>query len=134
MQAMEECWRYLSPQTKEKNLARKWMACIFEHRKVPSIYVGQILICSLDNEPGLAAGELDCLEQKLGSSDGILQQRTSDIDVFSVKNIIAGPLWMIPIKGQQWEFPKHESFVKLFENVKKIHCNILYVKNAVPNK
>lgn len=41
---------------------------------------------------------------------------------------------MIPIKGQQWEFPKYESFVKLFENVKKVNCNILYVKNAVPNK
>ena len=55
-----------------------------------------------------------------------------------MKNIIAGPLQMIPIKGQRWECLKYESLVKLFENVKKINRNILYnkfvCKNAISNE
>ena len=90
MRVIEECWRYLSPPTKEKDLER---SCIFEHRKVPSLYEGQILKRFLNDEAGLVVViELDCLQQKLGSSDSILRQGTSDICVFPVKNVIADPL------------------------------------------
>ena len=126
-------FRHLSPPTKEKDLVRKWMACIFEHR-FPHLYVGWILKHFLNNEAGLVVRiELDCLEQKLGSSDGILPQGTSDIDVFPVKNNIVGPLQMIPIKGQRWEYPKYESLVKLVVNVQKISRNILYDKYVCKN-
>ena len=37
--------------------------------------------------------EIDCLEQKLGTTDCILKQaKKSDVDIFPVQNIICGPL------------------------------------------
>ena len=61
------------------------------------------------------------------------RQKMSKINVFPVRNIIADPYQMIPIKGQRWECPKYESLVKLCENVKKINCNILYDKFVCKN-
>ena len=91
---MKECWRRLGLPTMEKELIDKWYGCIFLQNKSVGLYVGRMKKRFLNDEGGtVLTQELDCLERKLGVADNILREaKRKDVDVFSVKDIICGPL------------------------------------------
>ena len=65
--------------------------------------------------------ELNCLECILGIADNILREaKRKDVDIFSIKDIICGPLQMNPLRGGRWECPSYEIITKHFEEVKKL--------------
>ena len=71
--------------------------------------------------------EIDCLEQKLGTTDCILKQaKKSNVDIFPVQNIIYGPLNVNPLSNGHWECPMYAEVQKIFEKYKKVDCEKLY--------
>ena len=63
-------------------------------KRGPNLFIGKTTQRFLNDECGLiTALEIDCLEQKLGTTDCILKQaKKSDVNIFPVQNIICGPL------------------------------------------
>ena len=66
----------------------------FMSKRGPNLFIGKTTQRFLNDEGGLiTALEIDCLEQKLGTTDCILKHaKKSDANIFPVQNIICGPL------------------------------------------
>ena len=96
--AMQNCWKGLSPLTAE-DVVNKWYGCIYLSKKGPNLFIGKATQRFLNDEDGLIMGlKIDCLEQKLGTTDCTSKQvRKSDVDNFPVQNIICGPLNVNPL-------------------------------------
>ena len=63
-------------------------------KRGPNLFTGKATQRFLNDEGGLiTALEIDCLEQKLGTTDCILKQsKKSDVNIFPVQNISVVPL------------------------------------------
>ena len=71
--------------------------------------------------------EIDCLEQKLGTTDCILKQaKKLDVNIFPVQNIICGPLNVNPLSNGRWECPMYAEVRKIFEKYKIVDRKKLY--------
>ena len=69
-----------------------------------SVYWKSDTMISLNDEGGLITTlEVDCLGQKLGTTDCILEQaKISDVNIFPVQNIICGLLNVNPLSNGLW--------------------------------
>ena len=89
-------------------------------------------------EGGMPCGlELDCLVRKIGVGHYILKEGNPDIETFPLKNIIAGPVKMMPLKGKRWLCSEYKLLYKHFDVVKKIDREPLFqnfISNNVPNQ
>ena len=81
----------------------------------------------------IAGLEINPLERKLGTGDNIIKQGNDDIDVFSIANVIAGPLEMIPRQYHRWECPAYPKLVNLYDKVKKVDRDRLYKFSSLSN-
>ena len=99
---MSDCWKRLCPPVEEAEILGKWFACIYLGKKAQLLYIGRVKRRFLMDEGGMPCGlELDCLERKIGVGDLILKEGDPDIETFPLKNIIAGPVKMMPLKGKR---------------------------------
>ena len=126
---MQNCWKGLSPPTAEEDVVNKWYGCIYMSKRERNLFIGKATQRFLNDEGGLImALEIDCLEQKLGTTDCILKQaEKSDVDIFPVQNIICGPLNVNPLSNGRWECPMYAEVRKIFEKYKKVDCKKLYI-------
>ena len=126
--AMQNCWKGLSPPTAEKNAVNKWSGCIYTSKRGPNLFIGKATQRFLNDDGGLITLlEIDCLEQKLGTTDCILKQaKKSDVDIFPVQNIICGSLNINPLSNGRWECSMYAEVRKNFEKYKKVDCEKLY--------
>ena len=70
---------------------------------------------------------MQCLKPKTGSGT-ILEdtpEHLPDIGDFSLADIIAGPLSVIPRGAKQFDVPRYEEVKALYDSVKNINRNIL---------
>ena len=73
--AIQNCWKCLSPPTVEEHIVNRWYGCIYTSKTGPNLFTGKATQRFLNDEGGLImALEIDCLEQKLGTTDCILKQ------------------------------------------------------------
>ena len=99
----------------------------FQGQKNPYWYIGRATRRFLNDEDGLITTlEIDCLKWKLGVTDNVLKQGQQDIGIFTVKDVICGPLQMFPLQHGRWECPKYNEICLLFEIVKKDDREQLY--------
>ena len=126
---MQNCWKGLSPPTAEEDVVNKWYGCIYMSKRERNLFIGKATQRFLNDEGGLIMMlEIDCLEQKLGTTDCILKQaKKSDVDIFPVQNIICGPLNVNPLSNGLWECPMYAEVRKIFEKYKKVDCKKLYI-------
>ena len=126
---MQNCWKGLSPPTAEEDVVNKWYGCIYTSERGPNLFIGKATQRFLNDEGGLiTALEIDCLEQKLGTTDCILKQaKKSDVDIFPVQNIICVPLNVNPLSNARWECPMYAEVRKVFEKYKKVDCKKLCI-------
>ena len=100
---MSDCWKKLCPPVEEADIWGKWFACIYLGKKGQLLYIGRVKRRFLMGEGGMPCGlELDCLVRKIGVGHYILKEGNPDIETFPLKNIIAGPVKMMPLKGKRW--------------------------------
>ena len=112
-------WKSLNAPNAEENIVQKWYGCVYyDLKKSPHLYVGKALRRFLVDVDGPVSGlEIECLKPHVGI--GIILESVPahhpDIDVFSVHNIIAGPL-----KGEKWNVEQYGNIKDKFEKVIKI--------------
>ena len=126
--ATQNCWKCLSPPTVEEHIVNRWYGCIYTSKTGPNLFTGKATQRFLNDEGGLImALEIDCLEQKLGTTDCILKQaKKSDVDIFPVQNIICGPLNVNPLSNGRWKSPMYAEVRKIFEKYKKVDRKKVY--------
>ena len=126
---MQNCWKGLSPPTAEEDVVNKWYGCIYMSKRERNVFIGKATQRFLNDEGGIImALEIDCLEQKLGTTDCILKQtKKSDVDIFPVQNIICSPLNVKRLSNGRWECPMYAEVRKIFEKYKKVDCKKLYI-------
>ena len=85
---MQNCWKGLSPPTAE-DVVNKWYGCIYTSKRGTNLFIGKAIQRLLNDEGGLILMlEVDCLEQRMGTTDCILKQaKKSDVNIFLVQNI-----------------------------------------------
>ena len=99
------------------------------------LFVGRVkqrfLIDAMDSpDCYTTALEVDCLQEKLGITNSILQEHNevgTEVGIFALHNIICAKLKEKFLGGNRWEFPQYEKVKALFEKVKKTdrantHC------------
>ena len=110
--AIQNCWKSLSPPTVE-DVVYKWYGCIYLSNRGPNLFIGKAAGKAAQRFPNDEGGlitvlEIDCLEQKLGTTECILKQaKKSDVNIFPVLNIICGPLNVSPLSNGRWECPMY---------------------------
>ena len=126
---MQNCWKGLSPPTAEEDVVNKWYGCIYMSKRERNVFIGKATQRFLNDEGGIIMTlEIDCLEQKLGTTDCILKQtKKSDVDIFPVQNIICSPLNVNRLSNGRWECPMYAEVRKIFEKYKSVDCKKLYI-------
>ena len=134
-----EIWKSLSPPTVEEEIVGKWYAGIYKANLSAKkqklkllLYIGKAVRRFLVDKDGPASGiELECLRLHVGTSNIFESnpEHLKDIYVFPVKHIIAGPITVIPRKGNKWEIPSYPKIAKQFEIAKFIELEKLYNVN-----
>ena len=106
----------------------QWYGCIYTSKTGLNLFIGKVTQKVLNDEGGLiTALEIDCLEQKLGTTQCILKQvKKSNVDIFPVQNIICGTLNVTPLSNGRWECPMYAEVQKIFEKYKQIDREKLY--------
>ena len=88
--AMQNCSKGLCPPTAEKNVVNKWSGCIYMSKRGPNLFTGKATQRFLNDEGGLITLlEIDCLEQKLGTTDCILKQAKKSMLIFFLCKILS---------------------------------------------
>ena len=117
-------WKTLDPPITEESIVNKWYGCIFTNKKKSHLYVGKAIRRFLVDEDGQASAlEIDCLRPHVGSDtflDSVPPHLTPDVDVFSIHDIVDGPLEVLPLKAGKWNVPAYLDLKKKFE----IDCQI----------
>ena len=128
IEVMQDCLKGLSPPTAELDVVNKRYGCIYTSKRGPNRFIGKATQRDLNDEGGLiTALEIDCLEQKLGTTDFILKQaKTSDVDIFPVQNISCGPLSINPLSNGCWECLMYAEVREIFKKYKKVDREKLY--------
>ena len=102
--ALKELWKSLSPPASEESIAQKWYGVIYDGKKKSHLYVGKATRRFLDDVDGPVEGiEFDCLKPHVGTGTILLsvpEHLQRDVDIFPLRNIIDGPLKVIPLKGE----------------------------------
>ena len=86
----------MEPPFSEEDINGKWYACIFRGKCQNLVICKAIQWFLTDNIEGyISVIEVDCLKQKLGTTNDIFRENTIErkkIGITPVTNIIAGPL------------------------------------------
>ena len=112
---MQNCWKGLSPPIAEEDIVNKWYGCIYMTKRGPDLCIGKVTQRFLNDEGELiTALEIDCLKQKLGTTDHILKQTKNSVDIFPVLKIN-------PLSNGYWECPIYAEVRKIFKTYKKVY-------------
>ena len=128
--SLQSLWKSISPPTKEEDILQQWYGCIYQEynktkgSKKQAVFVAKATRRFLSDENGKAyALEMESLKPKIGSGtilESVSQHLGRDISVYSLYNIIPGPLEVIPMKNNKWNIPAYESVKEVFSKCEKI--------------
>ena len=127
--SLQSLWKSISPPTKEEDILQQWYGCIYQEYKLKgskkqALFVAKATRRFLSDENGKAyALEMKSLKLKIGSGTilkSVPQHLGRDISVYSLYNVIAGPLEVIPMKNNKWNISAYESVNKVFSKCEKI--------------
>ena len=125
---LQRTWDSLSPPNKEEGLIGKWYGVAFETKRSSMLLIGKILRRFLKDEEGpVESLEIRCLKYKIGSST-ILEDTPAhcpDISLFSLENIIYGPLEVFPVRGSKFNILDYPLVLKHFNSDKNIDRSIM---------
>ena len=116
-----ELWEDLSTRA-EKDVVGNWFAAIYTIPKN-----GKTLLCVgrakkrflLDEGGNVDKLLLDCLKPRVGNNNfEEYPLNQSDEYMCSVRDVIGGPLAVVPIPGRRWRFPDYEKVLKFYKKVK----------------
>ena len=109
-------WTDLSPPVAKDDILQKWYGVICTNYKGRDyLYVAKVLRRFLQ--------EVDCLEPQVGTGtilESIASNLPCDVYMCPLKNIIAGPLVVTPLKAGKWDIPDYTTIKELFQNVVKM--------------
>ena len=119
-------WASVGVEHKEEDLIGKWYEVIYYNKKKLILYVAKIKNRFLENVDGPVCSLLmECLMPKTGSENKIKATPTHlppDISEFPLKDLIYGPLEVIPQKkdSRTYIVPKYQDIVSQFNVVKEL--------------
>jgi hypothetical protein len=124
VQSMKETWRFLSPPNAESTIIKKWYAVCYQGKRSETLFVAKASRRFLKDKDGPVDSILmKCLKPKIGSGN-ILEDTPkhlpADEATFSISDVIAGPLEVIPKGATQFIVLCYENVKSKFELVKKI--------------
>ena len=99
---------------------------IYETKCGSRLFVGKIQRWFLQDESGhVDCVEVHCPKPKVGSGTVLEDTPTHlpDISVFSLVDVIYGPLEVVPLKGEKFNVPQYQQVVEHFNCVNKIKRN-----------
>ena len=113
-------WEDLSPPTPEDDIIGKWFGVIYTGKK-SYLYIGKVTRRFLQDVNGPTSSlEIDCLKLQAGNStvlESVPLHLPRDIFVCPLHNVIAGPLTVVPLKGDKWNIPEYGAIKKRFNEV-----------------
>ncbi len=120
----KETWRFLSPPNAESTIIKKWYAVCYQGKRSETLFVAKASRRFLKDKDGPVDSILmKCLKPKIGSGN-ILEDTPkhlpADEATFSISDVIAGPLEVIPKGATQFIVLCYENVKSKFELVKKI--------------
>ena len=92
-----------------------------------------------DENGPTAVLEIDCLQQKFGTSHNMFKENRkftdvdgrvvgTDVATFATFNIICGSLNAVFVGGEKWEFPQYPEVKRTFEKMKKADREAMFEK------
>jgi len=120
---MIQTQKIINPPTKEKDLIGKWFAVVFNNKRKRSLFIAKLQKRFLLDKDGPADEFLmRCLKPKTDS--GIILEDTPkhlppDEGMFSVSQIIAGPLKVIPKGPTSFMIPEYENILAKYRLLDK---------------
>ena len=132
---LKNVWEGMFPPVEETDVLQKWFAGLYYKTlsSKPLLFVGKAIRRFLQSEKGPAQFlELDCLQLAVTTYTTELhevpQHLQRDLGLFSIPDIIAGPL-TATYKGKGvWLFPDYPDFISMFLLVLKINRDEEYAK------
>ena len=118
-------WTDLSPPVEEDDILQKWYGVIYTNYKGRDyLYVAKAIRRFLQDTDGpVTCLEVDCLKPQVGTGailESIPPHLPRDVYMCPLKNIIAGPLVVTPLKAGKWDIPDYTTIKELFQNVVKM--------------
>lgn len=127
--ALKGLWKKLSPPVSEESVVQQWYGIIYNGKKKGHLYVGKATRRFLHDVDGPVSGiEFDCLKPHIGTGtvlSSIPDHLERDISIFSIHDIIDGPLEVIPLKSGKWNVPAYSKLKEKFERVVKLNREAL---------
>jgi hypothetical protein len=120
---LQKTWETLRPPVTEETIKGKWYGVIFSNKRCNQLFIGKVLRRLLVDENGpVESIEFRCLKPKVGSGTVIddTPLHLPDISLFSLSDIIYGPLEVIPLKGQKFNVPLYPAVVEQFNDVNSL--------------
>ena len=126
---IKACWADLSPPNPFDEIEGKWFAVAWSTKKVKALYIAKVLHRFLEDEGGeVDKFQMQFLKPKLGSGT-VLEDTPAhlpDVSFVQLKDIIAGPIQVVPMRGEKRDIPDYMRIKSHFEASKKIDLDKLF--------
>ena len=121
MQQLKDTWKRISPPNEESEIKYKWYAVEYHGkrlRKRGQLLIGKLLSRSLE-EDGTVKLEMRCLKPKVGSGTELddTPQHLPDVGYFALKDVIRGPIDVIPKRSNKFEVPEYEDIATFYNKI-----------------
>ena len=129
-EALKNVWQKLSPPNTEESILQQWYCGIYKDNRKEYLYVGKSTKRFLDDVDGPVSGiELDCLKLKVGSGTVLESygEGNPDIGIFSIYDVIDGPITVVFKGNRQWDVPNYEVLKEKFMRVKNINRQEIFL-------
>ena len=129
---LKQFWLSLSPPNIEKDIVGKFYAAIYVDSKGRQSYcIGRATKRFLTGQEEKASNlELDCLKPHVGNNIMMEEypEDQSDVYIFHISDIFAGPVYMEPLPQRKWNVPKLNEIVNYFDKLARIDRMALYME------
>ena len=131
-QLLKSTWASVGLDHKEENLIGKWYGVVYRGKKKVTLYIAKVLNRFLMDVDGPVKSLLmECLMPKTGSGNQLKAAPShlpADVSEFEVKDIIYGPVKVIPKERDSRTFivPNYEDIVSHFAEVKSLDIDDVY--------
>ena len=127
-------WKSINPPVKEDDIVGKWYGVIYETKRSSRLFVAKVVRRFLSDHSGPAESlEMRCLKPRVGS-ETILEDtpaHLADLSVFSIQDIICGPLNVMPLKGAKFDVPDLNDLVEHYKLVAKLNRQEIWLTNRL---
>ena len=129
---LKKVWKVISPSTPEDGVTKGWYGVIYQKKKKKAyFYVGKATSrFLLDKDRLVNALELDCLKPHVRNGTALQSYEKStqreNLFIYSLYNIIAGPIKVIPKKFPNLHAPDYQKLEKSFQEMKNLDRQLIY--------